>query len=157
MCHDFVQAVGTVCQHILCRGRASSASDWVWMRQLRYYMQDGRGVAVAMAEASFQYTWEYLVGGSLMLTAGVPTHTQPDFLSVRVRVPGGFPYVAADTRCISCDTSHKLHICSLLWGCRDEDTRKCVYACLSFTGQCSQAGVHASDRQVLPDPDSGKV
>jgi hypothetical protein len=33
------------------------------MRQLRYYVQEGRGVAVAMAEAQFQYTWEYLVGG----------------------------------------------------------------------------------------------
>ncbi|GFH23298.1 uncharacterized protein HaLaN_20892 [Haematococcus lacustris] len=43
----------------LLQDKASSTADWVWARQLRYYAQPESRVGVAMAEASFEYTWEY--------------------------------------------------------------------------------------------------
>jgi len=54
---DFIHYLDVVEQ--LTREQTSSPSDWAWTRQLRYYAAEGGGVDVCMAEASFQYTWEY--------------------------------------------------------------------------------------------------
>ena len=57
---DFIHYVD-VCDQLI-QARVASASEWAWRRQLRYYPQGGDGrVAVAMAEAQFEYTWEYQV------------------------------------------------------------------------------------------------
>lgn len=54
---DFIHYVD-VCEQLI-KAQVASNADWAWRRQLRYYaVQDGR-VSVAMAEASFEYTWEY--------------------------------------------------------------------------------------------------
>ncbi|KAG1663699.1 hypothetical protein FOA52_013267 [Chlamydomonas sp. UWO 241] len=55
---DFIHYVD-VCEQLV-KAQCATAGEWAWRRQLRYYggQPDG-GVAVAMAEAKFQYSWEY--------------------------------------------------------------------------------------------------
>lgn len=39
--------------------RASSLQDWVWQKQLRYYLNDDQECVVRMCDAEFFYTYEY--------------------------------------------------------------------------------------------------
>ncbi len=57
---DFIHYVD-ICDQLLSK-QVASASDWTWRRQLRYYPQQEGRVAVSMAEAQFEYSWEYQVG-----------------------------------------------------------------------------------------------
>ena len=44
----------------LDHGRCASVDDWVWVKQLRYYVSDSQGVIIRMsADAQFGYTYEY--------------------------------------------------------------------------------------------------
>ena len=44
---------------LLVTGKVTTTSDWLWQKQLRFYKDGAAGVRVAMAEASFTYSWEY--------------------------------------------------------------------------------------------------
>ena len=46
----------------LVKEGATSINDWVWIKQLRYYRTGRQGssaVAVNMADATLDYSWEY--------------------------------------------------------------------------------------------------
>ncbi|GLI62890.1 cytoplasmic dynein 1b heavy chain [Volvox africanus] len=43
----------------LAKDKVSGTTEWGWTRQLRYYHRAEGSVKVAMAEAMFDYTWEY--------------------------------------------------------------------------------------------------
>nr|ADI46936.1 DHC1bm [Volvox carteri f. nagariensis] len=43
----------------LAKDKVASTTEWGWTRQLRYYHRAEGSVKVAMAEAIFDYTWEY--------------------------------------------------------------------------------------------------
>nr|ADI46856.1 DHC1bf [Volvox carteri f. nagariensis] len=43
----------------LAKNGVSGTAEWGWTRQLRYYHRAEGSVKVAMAEATFDYTWEY--------------------------------------------------------------------------------------------------
>ncbi len=37
----------------------SSTQDWVWQKQLRYYIATDQKTSMSMCDASFNYTFEY--------------------------------------------------------------------------------------------------
>ncbi|KAG2426397.1 hypothetical protein HYH02_014824 [Chlamydomonas schloesseri] len=43
----------------LAKDKVAGTTEWGWTRQLRYYHRAEGSVKVAMAEATFDYTWEY--------------------------------------------------------------------------------------------------
>ena len=43
----------------LAKDKIGGTTEWGWTRQLRYYHRAEGSVKVAMAEATFDYTWEY--------------------------------------------------------------------------------------------------
>ncbi len=43
----------------LAKDRVAGTTEWGWTRQLRYYHRAEASCKVAMAEATFDYTWEY--------------------------------------------------------------------------------------------------
>lgn len=42
----------------LCRNRAESTEDWIWQKQLRYYVKGGSSI-IKMSSARFGYSYEY--------------------------------------------------------------------------------------------------
>ena len=40
-------------------GDVQSTQDWAWFKQLRYYLEGNRPVALKMVDATFDYTYEY--------------------------------------------------------------------------------------------------
>lgn len=54
---DFIHYVD-ICNQLIANS-VSQASEWTWRRQLRYYANSDSTVNVAMAEAKFDYSWEY--------------------------------------------------------------------------------------------------
>jgi dynein heavy chain 2 len=55
---DLVHNLDVVEQLQKCDKKSIRVSDWVWSKQLRYYMEKGKGV-VRMHDARFDYTYEY--------------------------------------------------------------------------------------------------
>lgn len=55
---DIIHNIDLVKQ--LNQAQIRSAEDWVWKKQLRFYMKDQK-CYVQMVDAEFQYTYEYQV------------------------------------------------------------------------------------------------
>jgi dynein heavy chain 2 len=53
---DFIHFIDVV--HQLQESKASSLSDWAWLRQLRFYTEE-QDVKICMNNATFEYTFEY--------------------------------------------------------------------------------------------------
>jgi dynein heavy chain 2 len=54
---DLVHSMDVVTQ--LQQHQCSNTEDWIWQKQLRYGMEDGKEVRVLMSDANFAYTYEY--------------------------------------------------------------------------------------------------
>ena len=44
---------------ILIEAKVRSSDEWIWKKQLRFYMGRDNVATVAMVDASFNYTYEY--------------------------------------------------------------------------------------------------
>ncbi|MEW5298927.1 MAG: hypothetical protein WDW36_001997 [Sanguina aurantia] len=54
---DFIHYLDVV-EHLIAQ-KTTKVTEWAWTRQLRYYHRGEGSVGVSMAEAQFDYSWEY--------------------------------------------------------------------------------------------------